>query len=316
MCKILAMAGIKLENLENAWKFIHEASDKMTFHPERDGVGYAAMTAAGSLFGERWVDPKDAFKNRYEPSEAENAALRDFGKAFVRSVEYSRFGEFAPELMTSIILHSRYATSPKGLVNTHPFVKDGVALIHNGVVTNERELKYEMSSCDSEGILHAYLDDEVSRDPQNIEYVAQAVQGSYACAVLGTDADSAYLDIFKNEVTSLVACRIKELDTIVFCTNMEIINRTCAALHFTVEFSFWVRGGYLLRLNQNTGAVKGVYEFCTQYVPPKIVNLPAKLSDVNAKVVGDREFTAEEIAELEADREAEEMWQRACKNKR
>jgi predicted glutamine amidotransferase len=66
-----------------------------------------------------------------------------------------RVGDFA-------LTHARLATSPKVLDNTHPFEKDGAYLIHNGVVSIDKDKQEEIkagckSTCDSEYILVSYL---------------------------------------------------------------------------------------------------------------------------------------------------------------
>jgi hypothetical protein len=270
MCKIMAMAGIPLDKTAEAWDFVMEAANQMTFQPERDGVGYAATTTEGLIYGERWVDPASAFKERYEPTGEEADIIKKFGPALVRKVEYNKFGKLDFDNTSAIMLHTRYATCEKALYNTHPFVHGDTALIHNGVIGNaHRELKDLMrsSTCDSEVILSAYLDNDVDTNPKKIDDVSAMLQGSYAVAVMGNDGETPYLDIFKNESTNLCVAKIKELETLVFCTNMEIIQKTCSRVKMTVEYSFYVRPGQLLRLNALTGELMSRTPFESKYRP-------------------------------------------------
>jgi predicted glutamine amidotransferase len=271
MCKILAMAGIKPEKNKLAWDFAIEASEHMQAHADKDGFGFAAMTKDGALFGERWLHQKDVFQNRYEPSAIEKKALADFKGALVRPVAYNMFGaKLDYDNAAAIIMHARFATCEKAMYNVHPFVRDGVALIHNGVINNTQELDILQSTCDSESILNAYVDMGVDEIPGNIDTVAGMLRGSYAVATLGlTDTASVpYMDIFKNAATSLCVAKIKELDAWVYATTAEIINKTANALKMTIEASFWIMPGYLIRTNALTGEIMLVEQFDTEYHDP------------------------------------------------
>lgn len=263
MCKIMAMAGLKPENRENAWKFAQAAAKVMSQNMEKDGFGYAAITADGLMFGERWVYNSQAFVDRETATEEELKVQARFKDAVYTSEPvYNSFGTVDPEAATAILLHARFATSSKGLANTHPFVYDNhTALIHNGVISNIKDLELRTSTCDSETILNAYVDVGVDMHPNKIVDVAQKLEGYYACGVLTTNNDAVpVLDIFKDDRASLVMGRVKELGCLVFSTNKQILEDACAAAGFTLEFAFIIKPFKLLRLNATNGNLMGIYD--------------------------------------------------------
>ncbi len=61
-----------------------------------------------------------------------------------------------------VLVHARYATTPKIIENVHPIYKDEAFLVHNGVVNSQAKYKEKVedsctTSCDSEFILNGYL---------------------------------------------------------------------------------------------------------------------------------------------------------------
>ncbi len=261
MCKILCVAGLKPQNSKNNWKFLFAASTRMGKF-DVDGIGFAAMTAGGQLFGERWVDPDDAFRERFNPSPNDQKIMRQFGPMLVRGVEYNSFGNLdLTDDASAVILHSRMATTPKGLINTHPFVINDTALIHNGIIRNTAELKNLMSTCDSETILTTYLDEKVDQEVLNVQKMANRLQGYYACGVLGKDATGPYMDVFKNAGANLIGARIVELDAFVLCTALDILEDVCRVTGMTMETVFHTKAGYLARMDVATGAVRSITPF-------------------------------------------------------
>lgn len=89
------------------------------------------------------------------------------------------------EIPSIMIMHTRQGTGGKAEdnMNNHPiFNKDGMALIHNGILYNEKDVYKELDitpdgEVDSEVLLHM-LKGKWWKDIKNIE----KVRGSYACA--------------------------------------------------------------------------------------------------------------------------------------
>lgn len=214
MCMIMMMAGIKKQKVSAAWKFLEKIEPYMS-RANDDGIGYAAMTSKGELFGERWVENKE-FNN---DGDKLTEMIDDSVLVYIESKRNS-FGNLELKNEASaIMLHTRKATCVKNIENTHPFVRDNTALIHNGIIHNVEKLKLITSTCDSETILNEYIDSEVNTNPENIEFLAAALDGYYAVGVLSQNGDTPIMDIFKNSGASLSATYVRELETVVFCTS-------------------------------------------------------------------------------------------------
>jgi hypothetical protein len=65
MCKIMMIAGITTETREKASELVIEMAGIMS-ETMTDGIGYAATTERGHLFGERWHKSSEAFDVRFE----------------------------------------------------------------------------------------------------------------------------------------------------------------------------------------------------------------------------------------------------------
>lgn len=275
MCKIAIMPGITDATLENAWKFIKEMSEEMGLTDD-DGWGYAALDAEGKLFGERWFDPKDAFKHRNKGAPPEIALEEKFGAFFKPTKEskvagYNDFGNVHEKSLRCAILHARRATCAKTMANLHPFVIGDTALVHNGVISNTEELAYKVSTCDSECILTEYIKNDVVNDLKNIQKMADKLQGSYACGVISKMADGTQIiDVFRDSFSKLRGYFIKELNTIVFGTTSHSadygpIVSACKDLRFTIVKEYEIPDHRVVRLNAMTGEVMAWMEFDGTY---------------------------------------------------
>lgn len=260
MCKVMIMAGIKPETREAAWSFIKEMAKEIT-PGNVDGLGYAAMSETGELFGERWHHNSEAFTVRETAVPVlpfEQRLLSTYKGAIKRRLspaKYNKFGSVC-ENITAITLHSRMATSGKEFVNTHPFVVGETSLIHNGVIRNASSLEMKQSTCDSETILNLYVKHKVFNQPEAIQRVAKKLLGYYACGVFSNSKKQGrILDIFKCDSANLAAAYVKELGTVVFSTRVDDIKSVCARLGFTVEHEFLFASETLLRLDALTGEV-------------------------------------------------------------
>lgn len=209
MCKLLAIVDI--ENEDNALEFSELAIKPMTLKDD-DGLGVIMLGDQG-LGVERWLKPSD-FPNAYVLDDKLNKyqALLPSG--------YNTEGDVSQTHIYAIGVHSRTATGPKCLANVHPFVREGIALIHNGVINNHEKFKKEVSSCDSEALLSLYLQENVKNDLKDIQKVTDEASGLYAFMVFDPIAKS--LTITKDKSTSLFFAHVSTVGT-VFCTTEEII---------------------------------------------------------------------------------------------
>ena len=261
MCKIMVMAGINNKNRQLALEFTKLMAKQLT-PGNSDGLGYAAVTAKGNLFGERWLNNSDAFVNRpvNNALSTQEQALVDKYQGFlipeIPPPVYNSFGEIEQDQMVAITLHTRLATSGKEFVNTHPFVLGDTSLIHNGVISNASDLKMIQSTCDSEAILNEYVDNNVANVPENIQKVAGKLQGYYACGVFSkSKRNGLILDLFKCSRAVLDAAYIVDLKTVVFSSRLSDIVAVCKQMGMEIGRTFKVNDNMMLRLDPVSGEV-------------------------------------------------------------
>ena len=100
-----------------------------------------------------------------------------------------------PEKAGVAIGHTRWAThGPATRANAHPHVRDGVALVHNGIIENFRELKSELmnkgvtfeSDTDTEVILHLLLDilNQERNMKQAMIILSRQLKGAFSLGVI------------------------------------------------------------------------------------------------------------------------------------
>jgi hypothetical protein len=255
MCKVLISTGISHQT--NALKFMR-ASKPFMSRADKDGIGYLATDSLGNMFSEKWHNNNDFLSNRLTDSvfkRIESMIDENIGG-------YASHGSIKHKDITSLALHTRFATCGREFNNTHPFIIDGVGLIHNGVIGNSRELINKISTCDSETILNQYLKFDVRNNPSNISQVTDTLQGYWALGIIGTTNDGIpYLDVVKNDTANLFVTSIKELgkDNITFCTTKDILIDTIKSCGFNNSAKiFKVKSNVLTRFNALTGEVIAV----------------------------------------------------------
>lgn len=254
------VAGVKPSTVDKVWKFAKTIAKPMS-RANSDGLGYAAITAEGNLFGERWLTNNHAFSSQIDESDKQLASM--FGDAVegkVEKFEYNNFGDVAPEKMVALTLHTRMATSPRGLNNTHPFVQNDTSLIHNGVIRNTTDFEFSLSTCDSEAILISYLNKNVVEDPKNFDEAAKMLKGYYACGILANTEEGPVLDMFKSNARLHIAY-IKDLETWVASTDDDDIKNTCKDLNYIVGNMFTLLNGKFIRIDAVTGKEKSITKF-------------------------------------------------------
>lgn len=277
MCKVFLIAGIKPEKVPMVAKLAKHMAKAMSF-VEDDGVGYAAITNEGQIYGEKWLNKDEAFV--VHETTPPNPILTRIDDMFGDTVEmekkpvlgtaYNSFGDRTPLAIkntVAMILHARKATQGgKTIQNIHPFVKLGknegdpiaTALIHNGTIANHDKLTKETSECDSEVILHEYLANGMYHNPWGIEQLANTLVGSYTVGVLSTqlvdEVWTPYLDIFKSN-KDLVGGYVPELETFVYATTRYTLEEALKACNMTLTHEFKFKDGHLHRIDAITGVV-------------------------------------------------------------
>lgn len=271
MCKVMMIAGIKKQNLPKVHKLVVELAKAMSFI-EDDGVGYAAITKTGEIYGEKWLNKEDAFKIHSQPkinpaiSIIENLfdGSATWVKAPVTEKVYESYGKKAVDDTVAIILHARKKTTgEKTIENTHPFFdiedKDSpaTALIHNGSIVNHASLTKKTSTCDSEVILHEYLSNQAYYNPHSIHTIAKTLVGEYAVGVLSSvlyedGKKQPILDVFKSH-KNLYAGYVKEIECTVFCTSDMTLNNAVKTAQMNISNMVEFNDGHFLRIDATSG---------------------------------------------------------------
>ena len=285
MCRVLVIPKINEDTAENVEKFAKKMVSEMSMRNNDDGCGYAAITEDGKIFGERWLNNKDAFDRT--KTKTLNSGLEDISPMLDKYIPgeiYSSFGELGSwKDMKALTLHTRLATTDVGIENTHPFVHNAegrdISLIHNGMIRNYHQYELEVSTSDSEAALIEYQYSELRSEPDNIKFFAEALEGYYALGILSTEEDgSPYVDIIRGNHANLHAAFIKELNTFVFTTNAGDLKNACRDLKFELSDIFEVIDGTFIRINPISGEVVDMIEF-----KPNVVNATASTTTTRGK---------------------------------
>ena len=261
MCKILVLPVVRPDTEELAWKFIKEMS-KIMSRSNTDGLGYAAVSSEGELFGERWLINRDAWDERVELPPEEREILGEYQGFLHKDEKYNKFGPVSETNVRAIMLHARAATSGRGFQNTHPFFYKDTALIHNGVIHNYEVKELKVSTCDSEKILQEYIKAGVADKPNGIRTVAKELRGYYACGVMSRDSDGIpHIDVFKSQGARLGCARIRELGCNVITTDTTDLTEVARTLNLNIDNRFDVKSGIMLRINALTGKIVSATKF-------------------------------------------------------
>lgn len=257
MCKIMIIPHISNDTRENAIKFTEAMArvmSKDTSH--QDGLGYAAVDSKGDLFAERWLNNSHAFNNRAGSSDT----ITNYA-GFIK-VDYNKYGNVNLSDVTAMTLHTRLATSAKGLVNCHPFIENDTSVIHNGVISNAFDFRIEQSTCDSESILTQYVDNNVGLDHELFGKVSTQLDGYYACGIFARDADGRrILDIVKSSTAQLVGAYVDELKVIVFTSLESQLKEGLKLCGFNAKAIYSINPSSLVRIDPLTNEVIGVTSF-------------------------------------------------------
>ena len=225
MCKIVAFTNLsKVKSLDRVIDICAEYLNKY----EHDGFGYTIQGTKGP-FGERTTAPT-------------------FTRSFTRPVinekwviqNYNRYG-VKTRTGHAGIFHGRTSTNHKTIENTHPIVKGGLHLIHNGVVSNQGP-NYDMTTTnDTEHLAH-YL------TTMGISGVEANLSGYYAvCAI---DEKTGDLIIFRDSIARLSCAYIESIDSFIFATTEVLIKEICKALNLKHSVISGVKDNTMLVFNK------------------------------------------------------------------
>lgn len=284
MCKVFAMPGIKKSKQKEAKKLFEKMGPIMSKSPDNDGIGYAAITKKGEIYGEKWLNVDDFMKIHENPLPPEPTKADNFMGAFYKDVVkdykeekgekdqvYDWFGNPLNKDLhddtVAVILHARKTTiGHNSIENTHPFFEAGdeehcksdVALIHNGTIRNHANFTKKYSTCDSEILMHMYNDYALAYSPESVSLIAKDVIGEYAVCVLSNAYDmdkdecKPVLDVFK-AYKDLYCAYVNELETVVFCTSDTMLKNGAKEAGLTLEHIHKLKDGYLLRIDALDG---------------------------------------------------------------
>lgn len=187
MCKLLGFSiGKKLEQ-ERVFEIIKTARDLLK--DQKDGFGYALSggdiegitslrLTTGSLLGYQYQNPQ---------------AWED-----VVNVPYQAKG--AIKGCTAGIFHGRTSTNDLGVENTHPFVNETLALVHNGIVEYSGEKRKKLGTCDSEDLFNTFT---IGKGWEELN----KYYSGYAGLLLLRPAGE--VTIYRDETPSLYVCKVR-----------------------------------------------------------------------------------------------------------
>lgn len=222
MCKLFAI--VEIENKVNAETFAKKAVKFVTEHDD-DGLGIMRLGENG-VHVQRWVEVPliptmrstlDRFKNVLELN---------------RNTEGKRSHN-----LYGIGIHGRWATCEVNIQNTHPFYRDGTALMHNGVINNHHEFDKPLSTCDSEALLTRYIDAGAKRHPKHLTEALKPIRGYFASIVFNDDGT---IDIWRDDRATLYMAHVKGVGVVIATTAEIILNtaRECKniPIHHNTEY--------------------------------------------------------------------------------
>lgn len=208
MCKLFAI--VEIENQKDAEEFTRLAIPKIT-ETDNHGLGIMRLGEKG-IHIQRWLEPPALVRNQ------KSKALLKYADAVKH--QYNELGSRSKKLY-SIAVHGRFATCARSLQNTHPFFREGVALMHNGVISNSTKDNV-VSTCDSEVLLTHYLDKGMKFDHTKLTETLTDVKGYYAAIVFNNNGT---IDIWRDNTATLFIAHVRGVG-VVIATTAEIITKT------------------------------------------------------------------------------------------
>lgn len=241
MCKLFMIVGLKSkEQSLLGWKLASKIAPKIS-KTDNHGIGYMALTRQGKMFSERWLDNAKYGTRPIKSDERKLDRLK--GMANRVSENYAMSGVIDHTGAAVIALHTRFATCGHGILNTHPFIHEGVGLIHNGIIHNHDKFPKNVSNCDSEAILTRYLGEGVARTPNKIKEALLPLTGYFACGVM----TKKHIDVFKSSGATLHVAYSSTLDAYIYSTCKESLIKAAKEAEITLSDVYTVNPRIMTR---------------------------------------------------------------------
>ena len=251
MCKLLAI--VEIENPDKAELFVKKAIPIVT-KTDNHGLGIMRLGENG-VHIQRWLEPPAVVSKR------KSAVLMRYEK--VLKHQSNETGTRSRELY-AIAVHGRFATCAKSLQNTHPFYKDGTALMHNGIISNAEKFTRTLSTCDSEALLSQYIEHGVKETNLRLTEALTGVQGYYAAIVFN---DNGVIDIWRDDHATLFLAHVRGVG-VVIATTKEIILGAAKKVGASVAGIDEVLPYSTMRWTKGINPQFGEFEAVTPYVAP------------------------------------------------
>jgi len=149
-------------------------------------------------------------------------------KAPIRSSVFVKSNDWKElELPNIMIMHTRMKTvgSEKKSYNNHPiYNKDGVAIVHNGIIHNDQEIfgkQQRDGEVDSEAILAVF---SAKNKGDKVKRVFDRVEGSFAVAIINKAEPDTLILIKKDNPLDLYYNTVE--DILYFCSVREIMQQS------------------------------------------------------------------------------------------
>lgn len=252
-----------IDDSDAALDFMKAAEPEMT-KGNNDGIGYSAINSKNELFMEKWHQNKNFLNSEDILTEDRITELTPLAKKLSKYVNvgslsknYMSYGDITRNDLKTVTMHTRFATCGRSMENTHPFVDQGVSLIHNGVINNQYSLGLnKISTCDSEVALQLYINNNVVNGGKStFQGFLDKLKGYWAFGILAKNADGNYILDVVREGASLYFTKIPELgvNSTIFATTKEIIETACKTCGFDKPEIHYLKEFQAGRFNAVTG---------------------------------------------------------------
>ena len=161
-------------------------------------------------------------------------------KVFKKPKPAHQLNLYFPKDTTTLIGHTRYTTqgSEKFNQNNHPFVSaNGFSLAHNGVIYNDKELRYQynlpQTNIETDSYIALQLLDYSNQvDFESIKFMAENLQGSFAISILKFD-NTLYLVKGSNPIYLI---HFKSLGLYLYSSTKKIMLEALIKSNFSFDF--------------------------------------------------------------------------------
>lgn len=210
MCKLMSFTNLKGQSVATVNKLTKVVAKAMN-STERDGFGVTLNTSKG-LYARRFLKPLEA--NIVDPIPKPVPFLK------INKNEVGTLGNN----IKSAIFHGRTSTNDSTLLNTHPIVKHGLWLSHNGVVEDSGPTYKMLTTNDTEHM--------VERMSQGLKAIETYITGYYA--TMHYKQGSNAIHILKDNIAWLYSAELLELGGYVFATTESLIVDVCKTMGFKI----------------------------------------------------------------------------------